>query len=487
MVKEFLDEEERQDQRHRGSQQVGQRTILQAEELVRDEEERRADVGHDQGRDQRHPIVRSPLYEVGRNGPQREDREGLVAPCEVTPHDIEVDRRDPIPHGKERHADEQSLPEGALLEVKHIGNDQARGTEGGIARGDRRGHHAQQRENATHATEHRVGDEVHGPRCAAVVRFELQGQLARPVEEGHRHRRPNQRNDALGDHRPIEDRATLALVAHTARHEGRLRGVEARDRTAGDRDEERRHDRHLLGVELVVLEARELGNRVVAKEQRPQQTHRHHYERHAKERIDAADDLIDRQERSDDIIDQDDPYPSRERDRGGHAGKELRRTEDKDRSDQYQEEDREDAYEVAHATPEVVPYHLREAQAVVAHEHHTRKEIVCCTHEDTAERNPKEGHRTKTSAEDRSKDGARAGDVQELNEEDAPTRQSHIIHTVVETLTRGCGLRVDGDLPFEVARIGEIGGNQQRQTAKKSDHGAQFYAKIQRNVSFFAK
>ena len=86
------------------------------------------------------------------------------------------------------------------------------------------------------------------------------------TEECHRNRSPDQRNQALRDHRTEEYGAALLLVGQAARHQRRLRSVETRNRTARNRNEERRHDGEVGRVGFEVVQRGQFGNRVVAKE-----------------------------------------------------------------------------------------------------------------------------------------------------------------------------------------------------------------------------
>ena len=60
--------------------------------------------------------------------------------------------------------------------------------------------------------------------------------------------------------------------------------------------------------------------------------------------------------------------------------------------------------------------------------------------------------------------------VEQLDQENAPPRQGHIIHAVIKAAARRPGRRVDADEPFQIASIREICGHQQRQAHQKSNH-----------------
>ena len=97
-------------------------------------------------------------------------------------------------------------------------------------------------------------------------------------------------------------------------------------------------------------------------------------------------------------------------------------------------------------------------------------EIVRRPHEDTSEGDPQKCHGSVGGAEHRAEDRAEARNVQQLNQKDAPTRQGHVVHTVVEPAAGCLGLRIDSDKPFQITSIGKIGCHQQRKAHQKSSH-----------------
>ena len=62
------------------------------ERLLRDEEERRADGGHEEGWDECDPVRLLVAHEVDGNRPEREDAERLIREAEVLPDGIETVR-----------------------------------------------------------------------------------------------------------------------------------------------------------------------------------------------------------------------------------------------------------------------------------------------------------------------------------------------------------------------------------------------------------
>ena len=80
---------------------------------------------------------------------------------------------------------------------------------------------------------------------------------------------------------------------------------------------------------------------------------------------------------------------------------------------------------------------------------------------DAAEGDPQERDRAEAGTEDGTEDGASSCDIEQLDQERPPAGDAYIIHTVCETGARGLGRTVDACEAFEIAAIGEIGGNEE--------------------------
>src|SRR5690606_14271875 len=118
---------------------------------------------------------------------------------------------------------------------------------------------AQHGQHAAHGAQQGGGDGVNNPTGAAFSNGLLQvGHGARLVEEGHGRCRPDQGDDALGDHGAVENLAPIGLVAEAASHQRTLSGMETADGAAGDGDEHQRPDGQPAGVQVLEGEFRNL-------------------------------------------------------------------------------------------------------------------------------------------------------------------------------------------------------------------------------------
>ena len=244
--------------------------------------------------------------------------------------------------------------------------------------------------------------------------------------------------------------------------------MKARNGAARDGDEERRDDRHGVRVELCVGQRRQFGDPVGAEEQHAQQCERHEDEGHAEDRINLADDLVDGQQRGDEVVGQNQPDPHRVRHRRHHAAEDVGGTEQEDRTDEYEQHDREEAHELPHSGAQVTSCHFGDAQAVVAHEHDARQEVVHRTHEDAAQRDPQKSHGTERCSQNRAEDRTRTGDVEQLDQKDPPARHGHVVYAVEERFARYAAGRIDRCDPFQIAAVGEIGDDERREADEES-------------------
>ena len=123
-----------------------------------------------------------------------------------------------------------------------------------------------------------------------------------------------------------------------------------------------------------------------------------------------------------------------------------------------------------HAAAEVDPGRLGKARAVVAQGNDPGDKIMGRTHKDTTESDPQKRDRTVGRTEHGAENRAEPRNVEQLDQENAPPGQGHVVHAVVKAAAGRRGRRVDADEPFQIAPIGEICGHQQRQTHQKSNH-----------------
>ena len=106
--------------------------------------------------------------------------------------------------------------------------------------------------------------------------------------------RPDQGNNTFRNHGTEEDRPAVFLILDTTRHQRALCRMETGDSPAGDTHEHDREDRQMAGIGIR-HSVRNLGQRRMMDKQHDQDTDRHKQQSTCKQRIDLADNLIDRQ------------------------------------------------------------------------------------------------------------------------------------------------------------------------------------------------
>ena len=77
-------------------------------------------------------------------------------------------------------------------------------------------------------------------------------------------------------------------------------------------------------------------------------------------------------------------------------------------------------------------------------------------HEDAAKRNPQEGYRTVACTENCTEDGACAGNVKKLDEEDFPSGHGHVIHSVCLGVAWCLAIRVNPKNLFYKSAIDDV-------------------------------
>ena len=75
--------------------------------------------------------------EIDGSGPEGEDSEGLIRPGEIAPDDVEINKRHTKDDSKHRNRDNESFPDGSLLQMEEIGHDESCTSQCRITRGDR--------------------------------------------------------------------------------------------------------------------------------------------------------------------------------------------------------------------------------------------------------------------------------------------------------------------------------------------------------------
>ena len=245
--------------------------------------------------------------EESRSRPQRNHRKRLIRPREIAPDNLEIYQRQRAAAEKQRQREHQPLRVRLLIDAEPVRERQTRRAEGRVPRRNRADDDAEHREHRADRAEQRVADVVDERRLPGEARRRLP-QPARAVVDRHARRGPDERDNALRDHRAVKDLAPLVLVTNTARHHRRLRRVEARDGSAGDRDEHQRPDRQPLRMQIpeAVPHLRHL---VALRHHTAADAKAHDNQRRAEKRIEPPDDFIDRQKRREEIVDENDREP----------------------------------------------------------------------------------------------------------------------------------------------------------------------------------
>ena len=235
------------------------------------------------------PVKLLSFGKINSRGPKRKHSEGLVHPGEVSPQDGEVDEEKEDNNRKQRKRNFEAVGDRALVEFEDVRDGQTRRSERGIACGNGEDTYADDCDNAADCAEESEGDGADNDSGGTCGR-ELE-DAAR--EECHRDSGPDQCEETFHDHRAVEDIAPAFFVCHTARHERRLGGVEARDRAAGDGDEEVRPHRSAGRVWVAKGEFRDVSYRACCKEHN---SHADAEQEHAgaEDGIQPCNQLIDR-------------------------------------------------------------------------------------------------------------------------------------------------------------------------------------------------
>ena len=162
--------------------------------------------------------------EICRTHPECNHRKGLVRPREVTPDDGEVHLREDKTDAEHRDGDDKALRRLFLRNVQPVRKSQARRAERRITRGNRASNDTKHREDRTDAQAanadcpHKaIADFI--DNAAGTCLFECCTETRRTIIERCSCCSPAESNDALGNHRTIEDRAPHILIVETPRHD----------------------------------------------------------------------------------------------------------------------------------------------------------------------------------------------------------------------------------------------------------------------------
>ena len=197
----------------------------------------------------------------------------------------------------------------------------------------------------------------------------------------------------------------------------------------------------------------------------------HEYQCDGEQRIDLADDLVDRQQRGQYVIDEYDGRPERQietvrRQLGEQAG----RSGHEYGADQYHQQHREDPHELLEPASEESADRLGQAFSVVAERDHAREKIVHGSGEDTAQYDPQVGSRAELGSHDRSEYGTEARDIQELDHEDFPRRHRNVVDSVLFGVGRSRAFRIDAEDAGNEFPVDEVAGYERGQCDGEGNH-----------------
>ena len=259
--------------------------------------------------------------------------------------------------------------------------------------------------------------------------------------------------------------------------------MKPRNRAAGNGREEHRDDREIPRIGNAVPQRGQLRDHVVPVEQQYEEDpERHEQQGKAENRIDPADDLVDRQQRRRNIIKKNHPQHDQQQPRETVEGRNVQRRDIQSVGDQRGGLRKENcshkdhqpcgkqAHDDFHAGAQIASHQFGEARAILTQRNDAGDEVVHGTHEDPAQRDPQESHGTVCRAENRTEDRAQTGDIEQLDEKNPPAWKRNVIHAVIKAVAGRCRRRVDADQPLQITAIGKIGRDEQRQTYQKSDH-----------------
>ena len=189
---------------------------------------------------------------------------------------------------------------------------------------------------------------------------------------------------------------------------------------------------------------------------------RHEDQTEGKDGVDIADDLVNRTEGSNDVIEEYDHNPpvGIESPLRGHSAQQFGRTAHEGSSQQNQQDADEDAHHLAGEIAEIGTDDFRKGGTVHADAHHRGQIVMHSAGEDAAKDDPQIGSGSELGTHDGTEDGSKAGDVEELHHIDLPRRHRNIIHTILLGIGRCFAVLFRMEHAADKAAVGEIANNQ---------------------------
>ena len=274
---------------------------------------------------------------------------------------------------------------------------------------------------------------------------------------------PYQSDDSFGNHSTVEDRSTVTLAGHTPCHQRTLSCMKTTDSATGDTNKHNREDRQSIGIRVNILNTvPKFGQCRMIDIQHHQNTYRHEQQCDSKQRIDLTDNLIHRQQCSQNIIKEhhDNPESHIQRIRG-ELSQQSRRTSHKNSTDQNHQNHRETTHNLLGCQSQIASDYFRKAFSAMSQRQHTRQIVVNSTGKYTTQHNPQIRSHTEFGSHNSTKDRSQTCYVQKLNHKDFPTGKRHIVYSVGFRQSRSLTV-VRTKNPFYKMTVNEIACNKSK-------------------------
>ena len=320
---------------------------------------------------------------------------------------------------------------------------QAERTKRRIAGCDREYDNAEKRDDASDRSEDVLAHDADGCCCQRSV-----SRLKAQVVNAHGAGSPYHRDEAFQDHHVVECHAALFLALHRTGDDRRLGGVESGEDAAGHRDEEDR-DKVVLTEICTIQDAAcipvfpDLCEREAQSEDADKDADRGEQQDRTEYRIDASDDLVDREYGRDQIICEDHAvdHPCGNRVHGPVKPEYLGRGDiaggvDEYRAYQKEQQAAEDLVYGVDTFVAVSADHVRHLCPAVAQADHAGEVVVHRTSDDIADRDGDKCDGSEEDALDRSEDRAGACDVQQVDQAVLPAPHRNVIDAVFFCVSR---------------------------------------------------
>ena len=421
------------------------------------EDEGNGYCSHEQGRERGNPVAFALPSQKGGRRPQNQHGQGLVAPAEIAPDQVEILGADKKGRDEQRYCQKQSVCGPGLGQAEGFRQDQAAGSKGRVPRCDGQDDNPQDGQKSAHRTKQGPADLVHHQGGRTALNDLKQG--VRAMEQGHPGRGPDQGDDPLGDHGAVEHQPPAGFVADAAGHERGLRGMKAADGPAGQGDEQQRPDGQALRVRVhgYVQVGQHLS---LAQGQAHEYAQGHEQQERAEKGVQAADKLVDGQDGGQEVVTEDAGHEKLDV-QAGQIAQQLGRTEDEHHAHEEQQQQGKEAHHPAGVQSQESAHHVRNGRALVAYREHPAEIIVHRSRENRAHHDPDQSHRAVQRTKDRPEDRSDPGDVQKLDEKDLPGGHGGEVYPVGHGGAGGRTAGIRAENTFHHLAIGEVAQDEQ--------------------------